>query len=228
MSANPLDEEINPNAPPEAIESREGSTDGDDPLSAAIRGDHLHREAAVRALGLSCYLWGFFNAVAGIASSLYVMKIFRPSEMDRGLGAGFSQPKIFAIGISVAFYFAFAWLFAAVGRGLRRLSPLARRACIVLLTLLLLQSLIGLVAAWRQYAPLGSVGIALCMIAYGSALGLLLSPSTAEVFAPDYREAVSRSPFLMPRLGFGGMVATAVSLSLFVGGIALIIIAVIR
>jgi len=203
MAAIPLDEEINPYAPPRAVESREGSTDVDDPLSAAVRRDHLHREAAVQALGLSCYLWGFFMAVGGIV--------------------------FFVIGNSVAYvYFALVWLAVALGRGLRRLMPRARRAFIVVLTLLLLGCLFILVAAVRQDARLVGVGCALCTIPYGSALGLLLSPSTAQVFTPDYREAVSRSPSLKPRLGFGGMVATGASISLLVVGIVLLFIDAIR
>jgi len=160
--------------------------------------------------------------IGGIASTLYVTKAFRPSGLGRGLGADF-----FVIGGTVISAFAVAWLALAMGRGLRRLMPRTRTACIILLTLLLLYYLIILVATWRQN-PLASVGGALCMIAYGSALGLLLWPSTAAVFAADYRDAVTRSPSLMPRLGFVGMVATGVDLSLFVGGIAIIVIDAIR
>jgi hypothetical protein len=48
------------------------------------------------------------------------------------------------------------------------------------------------------------------------------------MFAPDYREAVSRSPSLKPRPDFGGIVAAGAALNLSVGGIALIVIAALR
>jgi hypothetical protein len=228
MDQIPADDEFNPYAPPRSVESREGSTDSDDPRSAAVGRDRLDREAVVRALGLSCYVFGFVMAVVGIVCfPTFVATSVRAYERVPD-PAGFSQLVFRDIGIYTAKILIMAGLAVAVGRGLRGLKPFARRACIVLLMLLLLDYLIILVADWRQDAPLRSVGIALCMMAFGSALGLLMSRSTAEIFGKDYREAVNRSPSLKPRLGFGGIVATAVRLSLFLGGGAVDFISGIR
>ena len=219
MAVTPPEDEINPYAAPKAIKYPEGSVGSDDPLSVAVRTDHLRQEAAVRALGLSCYLYGFFWAVLAVPAFLDMTTVSQSSEMHLSL-----WPSLSAIGGVVVFMIALLWLIVALGRGLRRLMPCARWSCVVVLMLLLPFYLFAVIGTWRENVPLASVGFALYMVSFGSALWMLLSPSTARIFAPVYRKAVSRSPSLTPRLGIGSMVA----LSLFVGGTALIVLAAIR
>jgi hypothetical protein len=212
------DEEFNPYAPPRAVECHNGNTEVDKPASTSVRRDHLHREAAVRVLGLSCYVFALYAFVEGIVHApLYLARVIRSSEIGPGMSAHFSRAIWQGIAAYVVAGFALACLAVALGRGLRRLIPLARWGCIAFLTLYVV-SYVAAWRLWREDRPVSSVGAALWTIAYGCALALLLSPSTAKLFTPDYREAVSRSPSLKPQLSLGAMIAIGVNLSLFVGG----------
>ncbi len=148
-----------------------------------IRRTHLRHEASVRAVGS-------FYFLSGVAMLIAL----------RARGEGGAR-LISALGLSATLvYVALAALIIWLGRGLQRLSPLARIVAVVL-------SGIGLIVV-----PGGGTLIG------GYVLWLLLSAKGKSVFSAHYRQIVAETPHIKHRtlwwasvlvaLLVGGMIAT--------------------
>lgn len=153
MSATP-----NPYAPPKAnVEDIVPATSE----AEAIRREHIKHEASVRSVGMLYYISGTLVFLVGVA--MLVASLTRTAEQS------------FLLTLLGIFYLLLGGFSIYVARGLRKLLPWARTACIVL-------SVIGLLGF-----PIGT-------LISGYILYLMLAKKGKRIFESDYLGIVAATP----------------------------------
>lgn len=127
-------------------------------MAETLRRAHLHHEASVKSIGFLYYLCAFFLAIATATALLALVD-------------GYHGPRVAMAAVLFALTFVYAWL----GRGLRRLDPRVRVGTTILAALSLLSIPIGtLIGAYILY--------------------LLHSAKGKMVFSEDYRQVIAATP----------------------------------
>jgi hypothetical protein len=157
-----MTETMNPYAPPKARVEDVVPEIGE---AAAIRREHIKREAAIRSIGTLYYLGGALLCLGAIALVLGSSNFSRSLNISRSLPGGIGGAILIVMGVLSMF----------VARGLRQLRPWARTTTVVL-------SVIGLVRV-----PFGTL-----INAY--ILYLLLSEKGRRIFQSDYADIVAATP----------------------------------
>lgn len=153
--------QINPYAPPSA---RVADVSGADTEAEAIRQAHIKHEASVRSIGMLYYIGGALMTILGIGMTALV----------------FTEERTTLTLVIAGVYLVLGPLSLAVARGIRKLQPWARTACIVL-------SLIGLLGF-----PVGT-------LINGYIVYLMLARKGRRLFEPDYPAIVAATPHIKYR-----------------------------
>ncbi len=195
---SPLD--FNPYTAPSSAGESEAPPEVVDPGAEAIRREHFGRESTIRAMGLGCYMIAAFMALlaAGgvVTSAIWIVELshrpHRPGWLVREI--------LVQAGISFVLAPLTAGTFA-LARGLRRFRPGARRACLVVVSILLLVCAVFVLASpliEKEWFAL-SISWAVVAVAPASSFWLLKSAKGRTIFTPEYRDVVARTPHIKYR-----------------------------
>jgi hypothetical protein len=160
-----------------------------DATAEVLRRLYHRREIMIKTLGaLECTVgmaFGVFGlgAVAAVlvymlSSGGFVLEAWMPGVLTIG---------VLGLGAAAVLYLA--------GRSLRRLRPWARNASAALAALAMLLVLICSGAAILGVGLIAAAGIATILgLIPGAILSLLLSPSSAVIFTPEYQTLIEKTP----------------------------------
>jgi hypothetical protein len=164
-----------------------------------LRAGYRRYELFLRALGLMNDI-GFGLSLVMIAGCVVVVAASRWSgAMDEG--PSLMWPSFFVQGF--LFFPAFAALHFALGRGLRRLQPWARKTQMGLSALVALSQLAGFALLPSGRRPVWDNLLALLvLVAHVVILYLLASGRGARVVSDRYRAAVEATSDRKPRMGW--------------------------
>jgi hypothetical protein len=208
--------EVNPYAPPLSADALKSNIIDENASYATLRKAHLHREAMARAIGRWFYLFALWNFVSTLPEAWMAIKArLWPVDLPELVSVLYPYTRLIAWG------FATTCLYVALGFGVRHLINAARWGGVLVLALYLFTFCLATVGILTEHQLLGAFGAALLSASTGALLGVLLSPSTSAVFTAPYREAVSKTPGLKPRLDTAGTITCGMATAFFIGGIAI-------
>jgi hypothetical protein len=211
-------------APPE-LPAQDGDRLTIGPDLVELRRAHGPQEAAVRTVGATFYVMAVMAALFGNPWVLFA--ILRVTIFDRirdwpgGADWLSSVSRIlrwewvenetlqlfFILAPAVVYTVVMPYLFFCIGRGVRRLSPLARTGALLVLGLACLASLMAFLISLQFEAYLGIVGALLTVIAPAVGISLLSATRSRILFSPKYRAVVAAVPGWWPALGFRAQLA---------------------
>jgi hypothetical protein len=175
--------------------------------AARVRSGHRRDESFLRALGLMNDIGFGLSALLAAGSALFLVSLRWSGIEPEG------PPEMWPVFFLQRFLLlpAFAALHFALGRGLRRLQPWARRAQMGVSGAVVLGQLAGQVFLPSGRRPVWANAAALAvLVVHVAILYALASPRVARVVSDRYRAVVEATPTLKPRLGLGALAGVVV------------------
>jgi hypothetical protein len=210
-----------------------------------LRQAHRSHEAAVRTVGAVFYALAVMVFVFGnpwvISAFVRATYLDRVGELpgalhwleaaERALQWSWVENetlRVFLVLLPPVIYTVVApYLLFCIGRGLRHLSPLARKCALVLLGLACLLALAALLISLESGAQLGAVGATLSLIAPAVAFLVLSVRANRVLFSPKYHALVKAAPGSRPELRAGAAAAAKIVMLLWGLGVLFVLGAIV-